>query len=223
MELNPSSPAVQAIPIEECGEPLVDIRQAGGLLYGPPPECEHTEPDYTRLRLSVYNRLLKAQSLLPDGLKFRLYEGYRSLNVQGWLFDQERQRVQARNPDLSDEALWLETTRLVSAPFTFDGKPNTPPHSTGAAVDLEIIDAQGNVIDFGMEVGDWINVTPALCRTETEGLSDIARSNRELLVTVMSGVGFVNYPEEWWHFSYGDQFWACLSDQPNAIYGRIDS
>jgi len=42
--------------------------------------------------------------------------------------------------------------------------------------------------------------------------------NRRLLYSVMVQAGFENYEEEWWHFSYGDQFWAkkrnCF-----AIYG----
>ena len=31
--------------------------------------------------------------------------------------------------------------------------------------------------------------------------------------------GFVQHPNEWWHFSYGDQLWSWLSKQGNAIYG----
>lgn len=30
--------------------------------------------------------------------------------------------------------------------------------------------------------------------------------------------GFINYPEEWWHFDYGNQFWAKLAGK-KAIYG----
>jgi D-alanyl-D-alanine dipeptidase len=35
----------------------------------------------------------------------------------------------------------------------------------------------------------------------------------------MTGEGFANYPEEWWHFSWGDQMWARLTGAPAAIYG----
>ncbi len=32
-------------------------------------------------------------------------------------------------------------------------------------------------------------------------------------------VGFVNYPTEYWHWSYGDRYWAYVKQQPFAIYG----
>ena len=33
--------------------------------------------------------------------------------------------------------------------------------------------------------------------------------------------GFVNYPAEWWHFSYGDKLWAAYSNKKSAMYGEI--
>jgi len=30
--------------------------------------------------------------------------------------------------------------------------------------------------------------------------------------------GFVNYPTEYWHWSYGDKYWAFIKQQPYAIY-----
>ena len=35
----------------------------------------------------------------------------------------------------------------------------------------------------------------------------------------MKQAGFVQHPNEWWHFSYGDQLWSWLSKESNAIYG----
>ena len=42
--------------------------------------------------------------------------------------------------------------------------------------------------------------------------------NRRLLWNVMTQVGFSNYPEEWWHFDFGNQFDAIQSGR-QAIYG----
>lgn len=42
--------------------------------------------------------------------------------------------------------------------------------------------------------------------------------NRRLLYYAMSEAGFASYEEEWWHFSYGDQFWA-KKNNCEAIYG----
>jgi D-alanyl-D-alanine dipeptidase len=42
-----------------------------------------------------------------------------------------------------------------------------------------------------------------------------------LLNQVMTHSGFQRHPTEWWHFSYGDQLWAWISNEKSAIYGGI--
>ena len=44
--------------------------------------------------------------------------------------------------------------------------------------------------------------------------------HRTLLGQVMSGAGFVRHPNEWWHFSWGDQLWAWARGAGAACYGR---
>ena len=34
--------------------------------------------------------------------------------------------------------------------------------------------------------------------------------------------GTMNYPTEWWHWSYGDRYWALLTGAPAALYGPVD-
>ncbi len=46
-----------------------------------------------------------------------------------------------------------------------------------------------------------------------------ARANRRLLHWLMHDEGFEGHPDEWWHFSYGDQLWAALSGAASAHYG----
>ena len=48
-----------------------------------------------------------------------------------------------------------------------------------------------------------------------------ARANRELLAQVLRGVGLVNYPTEWWHWSYGDRYWALMTGATAAVYGPV--
>jgi zinc D-Ala-D-Ala dipeptidase len=45
------------------------------------------------------------------------------------------------------------------------------------------------------------------------------RQNRRFLYKVMTDAGFENYPDEWWHFSFGDNMWAKLSGNQSAFYG----
>lgn len=41
--------------------------------------------------------------------------------------------------------------------------------------------------------------------------------NRRLLWNAMTAAGFSNYPEEWWHFDFGNQFYAARTGR-RAIY-----
>ncbi|HVZ46678.1 MAG TPA: M15 family metallopeptidase [Ramlibacter sp.] len=209
------------IPVEDCGEPLVDVAVEGGLLIGPPPETPLTEPDYRWVRRTVYEKLLRVQENLPRGLSLRLYEGLRSAAVQHRLFEEEKARVAIAHPRFTPRQVHLEASLLIAPPVHFDGTPNIPPHSTGGAVDVEIVDESGSVIEFGMEAKDWVRVDARFCETRHEDLTPEARANRLMLCERMEAEGFVNYVREWWHYSYGDRYWAWMSGAPKAIYGPV--
>ena len=49
-----------------------------------------------------------------------------------------------------------------------------------------------------------------------------ARANRRLLHWVMAEEGFEGLPDEWWHFSWGDQMWAKLAGADAAHYGLAE-
>jgi D-alanyl-D-alanine dipeptidase len=46
-----------------------------------------------------------------------------------------------------------------------------------------------------------------------------AQANRRLLHWLMAEEGFAGHPDEWWHFSWGDQMWAALTGEAAAHYG----
>ncbi|WP_163130776.1 M15 family metallopeptidase [Agarivorans sp. Alg241-V36] len=215
-----SAPMVINIPIKESNEALVSID--GHIDYGPPPESPLTRANYKLLREQVLVKLLKVEAGLPTGLKLRLYEGYRSPSFQQQLFIQHMQRVLSAEPKLNREQSYRKTALLVAPTETIDGKPLSPPHSTGGAVDIEIIDSKGKVLDFGMEVKDWHKVSNGLCCSNCADISLRAQNNRLLLASAMLKEGFVNYTREWWHFSYGDQYWAYSTEASHAVYGRIE-
>src|SRR3989338_6969654 len=152
-----ADPEILAIPIVECGEPLIDIKKHTQLLYGPPPECPLTAPFYTKIRKTVFDKLCQAQQDLPKGWHFRLYEGFRSLEVQQLLFDQEYQRVMKRYPSKSHDFYFHQTTSLVSPTINLDGSKNIPAHNTGGAIDIEVVTEKGKLVDMGMTAADWIH------------------------------------------------------------------
>jgi D-alanyl-D-alanine dipeptidase len=102
-----------------------------------------------------------------------------------------------------------------------DGSKNIPPHNTGAAVDIEIMTPAGKLLDMGMEAKDGLSVDPTLCLTGCQTISKTAQKNRQLLHEIMHAHGFINYPTEWWHFSYGDRYWAYHVGAKTAIYGSL--
>ncbi len=144
-----ADPKVLAIAVIENHEPWVDLRQQTSIVIGPSPEIPNNT-DYTYMRKSVYDKLLQAQELLPEGLQFCLYEGYRGLNLQNQIFVTHYNNVKELHPAWSHEQQFTETTKLVSPVNNLDGSKNIPPHSTGAAIDVYLLDAQGHAIDMGI-------------------------------------------------------------------------
>ena len=41
-----------------------------------------------------------------------------------------------------------------------------------------------------------------------------------LLADVMEASGFAQHPNEWWHYSFGDQLWAWRRGAAVAIYAE---
>ena len=212
---------INSISICENNEPLIDLKEQDELTYGPPPDTPLTQHDYTKIRKTVYEKLCLAQKELPNDWKFRVYEGLRSLNVQKILFDSLYNSLKLKKTDLSEEDLFKQTSLLVAPVRFLNGTTNIPPHSTGGAIDIEVIDKSGNLIDFGMAIKDWNIVDPDICDTYSLKISEEATRNRQILLDIMCTQEFVNYPREWWHFSYGDRLWAYFKNKKEAIYGGI--
>jgi D-alanyl-D-alanine dipeptidase len=213
---------VLSIPVKESHEPLVDLKDQSTILFGPSPEVPNNQ-DYTKIRLSIYDKLIKAQENLPNGYLFCLYEGYRSLTLQQMLFDGRYQLLYKQSPHRNHEQLFKETTKLVAPVINFDGSRNIPPHSTGAAIDIYLIDKNKQVVDMGIRVEDWMqDVDGSLSKTDSAHISVSAQQNRNSMSDSLKEAGFINYPGEYWHWSYGDRYWAYHIGQKTAYYGTLE-
>lgn len=128
-----SDPNVAAIPVAECGERLVDVRRDGWLLV----DSRKRDPvdAFAYLRIGVLERLMKAQALLPQGLRLLFVEGYRPPSLQRAYFEEYASQLRAVHADWSAEQIHSAASRYVSP-------PDVAPHS-GAAVDLTLADAEG--------------------------------------------------------------------------------
>ena len=98
-------------------------------------------------------------------------------------------------------------------------------HCTGSAVDLTIADDRGHYLEMGSGFDEPTerSYTYHYEKMERpEGAALEARNNRRILLSLMSEMGFSNYPNEWWHFDYGNRRWAQRTGASKAIYGYTE-
>ncbi|MFI7125428.1 M15 family metallopeptidase [Nonomuraea sp. NPDC050153] len=205
-----SDPRVTAIPVRECGEPLADVR--GRLRLDT--RLADDEGAYAHLRSGLLDRLERAERSLPDGFHLLVVEGYRPIATQRQIFDTYRAELHTTFPEISPDESYIAASRYVSP-------VEVAPHTAGAAVDLTLCDPDGVEHDMGTQVNDNPEQSDGACYTGAPNISADARSHRKLLAAALEPVGLVNYPTEWWHWSYGDRYWAMSTGFPHAHYGPI--
>jgi D-alanyl-D-alanine dipeptidase len=205
---------VKKIPVIESGEPIIDLLQAfPQLLFDL--ERIHVQKESASIsfaRRQVGQKLIEAQTMLPSGVKFLIKECYRPMSVQKGFWDGYSNLLRKKFPEWNEAQVYEECSKL-NAPL------DVAPHTTGGAVDLTLIDDQGRWLDMGTEFNASPLGSQQATYTDAENISEAAKKNRKILVDVMTAVGFVNYPTEWWHWSYGDKYWALMTGSPAAIYG----
>ena len=103
--ISPIDPQVLSIPIQDKHEPMIDLLEQDIIRFGSSPEVANNL-DYTKMRLTVYQKLLAAQRSLPDQLQFCLYEAYRSLALQQQLFHDRHTLLQQTYPDWDEHKLF---------------------------------------------------------------------------------------------------------------------
>jgi D-alanyl-D-alanine dipeptidase len=209
-----------------------DAGLAGANFYaGPrnPPYWRRIEgaTDKLLLRRSVAERLARVNARAgAAGLELYLFDAWRPRAVQAYFHDVWMpQELQRRGPTLAGAALIAEVERYWAAPS--DSANSPAPHATGGAVDLTLRWKDGEALWMGSLFDD---VTALAHRDRFEHLDagpfsfsdEEARASRRLLHWLMVEEGFAGHPDEWWHFSWGDQLWAALTGAPAAHYGLAD-
>ena len=225
----------QRIAIAECYEPLVEIPDPFDRVI-PHPYAKLGAPYGEKspffVRTGILDRLLQADAhlqTLQPGWKIQIFDAYRPVAVQQFMVDYTLKELVNAN-GLSLETL-SETHReeFQQQVYQFWAVPNSdratpPPHSTGAAIDVTLIDETGTAIDMGSEIDELS------ARSFPNHFADCDlpyHRHRQILANSMIAAGFKRHWNEWWHFSHGDQIWAWLTNQDdprvNAIakYGRV--
>ncbi len=205
-------PRVAGIDVRESAEPLVDLRPIPGLLIDPR-KADHTG-GWHHARAGLAERLARAAAALPDGVRLLIVEAFRSPASQRGYWDGYRSDLQAHYPGLTDPRLYHLASRWVAP-------PDVAPHCTGGAVDLTLCDPDGVELDLGSPLDATPEQSSGACFTAA-AVPREAAGNRALLVRTLTAAGLVNYPTEWWHWSYGERYWAFRTQAPHAIFGPVD-
>lgn len=107
-----------------------------------------------------------------SGLRLRIYDAYR--------------------PPRAQQILW---DFLPDPNFVADlGRGSN--HSRGTALDLTLVDANGDALDMGTGFDEMI----AASNHFHDGLPGPVQRNRLLLLGVMHAAGFTHIASEWWHY-----------------------
>lgn len=203
----------------ECGEGLTDpTLLSDRIQYGAAYLCQGLPGamDCCLLRESVTKRLAQAAAQLPDGWSLLIFDGLRPLSVQQAIYDQFKAIIIHERPQASPAEVELILDDFVAKPVRRLRRP--APHTTGGAVDLTLC-RDGVPLDMGTGFDDLTDMahTDWLEHACPAGQEE-ARDNRRLLYNLMTSVGLVNYPCEWWHYAYGERQWAVRTGKA-PIYG----
>lgn len=114
----------------------------------------------------------------PQGLGIKVFDAYRPVRATLAMVDWT-ERV--KRPDLLRDGYIASRSR----------------HNLGLAVDLTLIDlATGRELEMGTPFDTFS------AAAHTANASGEAATNRQRLKAAMEREGFVNYDQEWWHFSF---------------------
>lgn len=194
-----NDPEVLDVRLSECGELFVHV-DSDAKIWFPSQLIEGLSIKDSRtpyLRVSVYDKLVAVSRELPTNVVIVFIEGYRSYDKQRILF-LRHQTNYGRNDNV-----------FVSNPDLFS------PHLTGGAIDVALATIDGRLLDFGNRF-QYDSTAYFLAKH----LNSEQMNNRNLLRKVMIRQGFINYPYEWWHWSYGDKYWGFVS-QNTAIHDMV--
>ena len=236
----------QQIPIEECGEALVEIPlnifpsespHAYQKLGAPYHLSKVNSPYFVREQV-LESLFLAAEKLQSEraGWRISIFDAYRPVAVQQFMVDcafSDALKAEGLTPD-SPSLTAGKRQAILELVYQFWALPSLdpstpPPHSTGAAVDVTLVNNDGENVNMGSPIDELSPRSyPNHFADSTDPVEREYHQNRQLLARIMVGAGFKQHLNEWWHFSLGDQMWAWLTNGENsdnkvmAKYGRVE-
>ncbi|WP_327251660.1 M15 family metallopeptidase [Streptomyces sp. NBC_01244] len=196
---SPVGPAAPAVGFAVVGEVDATIRQemryatsrnfTGAVVDGyDEPVCLLARPAAEALRRTQREALRGGYSLL-------VYDCYRPQRAVDrfvrWARDGADQRTKAEfYPEVAKE-------RLIPEGYIAERSG----HSRGSTVDVTLAEVGRGPLDMGTPF-DFFD---PLAHTDSPRVTGAAREHRDLLGRLLGAQGFVNLPQEWWHFTYAPE------------------
>src|SRR5690349_6316431 len=123
-----------------------------------------------------------------------IFDAYRSLTVQHAIYDWYESLLRREQPDWAESRLGDEPQRFVTRATD---PARIPPHSTGGAVDLTLVDATGRELDMGTGF-DHFGPEAVPDYFEAAHRDATVREHRRVLIRAMLASGFTVDDTEWW-------------------------
>jgi D-alanyl-D-alanine dipeptidase len=214
--------------INECNEPLVTLTETNKLKIA----NSYFKNQYSfslstcYIREGLAERLRTVAFELPENYSLLVYDGWRPYLLQLEIFKRMYKSIKARNPHLSAAEIEIEAAKYASKGSLNPLRPSL--HFTGGAVDITLSDNLRQELHLGTPFDATIkeSATRYFERQRERGrilnaADQRALKNRRILYHAMIKNGFTNYPNEWWHYDYGNQLWGKINNK-QAIYGLIE-
>lgn len=88
------------------------------------------------------------------------------------------------------------------------------PHSRGVAIDVTLVDVEGNELDMGTKFDEFVHMS----HHGATGISKEAARNRLLLLGIMTSAGFDFYRNEWWHYQlFNSRNYPLIFDRDTGL------
>ena len=219
---------MRTYPVEDCGEPLVSLRDAADGL-----DVEFSTSMINDCHPRVY--------FCREGLIASFQAVARAMNERGWMLKVEdgyrsptMQRAQSHNPKHFDLVLKMAMWELggavpepefllrrMSAVIATRCRVGT--HVSGSAIDISVFDrSTRQELPRGGRGPTYVEISE---RTPMDSpfITADERENRVKITTLFQEHGWKEYPWEFWHYSQGDCYVEYLtkSGKPSR-YGPID-
>lgn len=192
-----SSPNCKANEIEKkfIAAGLVDVHSIDRSIKV---DLVNSNPDKNFFRINFYNGLNNAYLRREVARKLSLAQKYLQSKYPEYsilIMDAARPRTVSRR--MFEK---MKGTRFEK--FVADPKRGSM-HNYGIAVDVSIVDGNGDEIDMGFTpfYKSKLSIYWGYAMFKMFDLSETQKKNRELLSTAMKKAGFIPLSYEWWHFN----------------------